>query len=81
MSSAIDLKKFPSLLQGYDLADIFHANETGLFFQCLLSKMAIFKKHKCKGGKQNKVHVTMLLAANQNDTEKLLPVMIGHSTK
>ena len=43
--------------------------------------MAIFKGDKCKGGKQSKVRVTVLLAANQKDTEKLSPVMLGHSTK
>lgn len=81
--SVIDdwLKKIPSLLQGYDPADIFNADETGLFFQCLPNKTAIFKGDECKGGKQSKVRVTILLAANQNGTEKLLPLMIGRSAK
>lgn len=75
------LQTLPSLLQGYDPADIFNADETGLFFQCLPNKTAIFKGDECKGGKQSKVRVTVLLAANQNGSEKLPPVMIGRSEK
>ena len=46
------IKKLLSLLQGYDPADIFNADETSLFFfQCLLNKTAIFKEDDCKGGK------------------------------
>ena len=43
--------------------------------------MGFFKEDKCKGGKQSKVHVTILLAANQKGTEKLSEVMMGRSTK
>ena len=43
--------------------------------------MVIFKGDKCKGGKRSKVPVTILVAANQNGTEKLSSETIGRSTK
>ena len=43
--------------------------------------MTTFKGDECKGGKQSKVCVTILLAANQSGTEKLSPAVIGRSTK
>ena len=64
------LKKLPSLFQGYDLVNIFKADEIGFFFQCLPNKTAIFKGDECKSGKQSKMRVTILRAANQNDTKK-----------
>ena len=75
------LKKLPSLLQGYDPADTFNADEAGLFFKCLPNKMAILKGDECKEGKQSKVSVIILLAANQIGTEKLSSGMLGRLTK
>lgn len=75
------LKELPSLLQGYDPNDVFNAGETGLFYRCLPDKTATFKGKNCRGGKQNKLRVTVLLAANQSGTEKLPPVMIGRTKK
>jgi len=58
---------------------VFNADETALFYQCLPNKTATFKGEECRGGKQSKVRVTLLLAANQSGTEKLPPLMIGRS--
>ncbi|GBM38002.1 Tigger transposable element-derived protein 4 [Araneus ventricosus] len=75
------LSELPSLLKDYKADDVFNADETGLFFQCLPNKTAAFKGEECHGGKQSKLHMTVLLAANQNDKEKLPPLMIGQSKK
>ncbi|GBN85688.1 hypothetical protein AVEN_156698-1 [Araneus ventricosus] len=55
--------------------------EIGLFFQCLPNKTAAFKGEECHGGKQSKLRVTVLLAANQSGKEKLPPLVIGRSKK
>ncbi|GBN01299.1 hypothetical protein AVEN_201320-1 [Araneus ventricosus] len=58
-----------------------NADETGLFFQCLPNKTAVFEGEECHGGKQSKLRVTVLLATNQSGKEKLPPAMIGLSKK
>ncbi|XP_042913841.2 tigger transposable element-derived protein 6-like, partial [Parasteatoda tepidariorum] len=68
-------------VKGYEPKNIFNADETGLFYQCLPDKTAIFKDEACRGGKQSKAHLTLLLAANEAGTEKLPPLMIGRSEK
>ncbi|GBL95746.1 Tigger transposable element-derived protein 4 [Araneus ventricosus] len=71
------LSELPSLLKGYKADDVFNGDETGLFFQCLPNKTEAFENEECHGGKQSKLCVTMLLAANQSGQEKLPPLMIG----
>ncbi|GBM78723.1 hypothetical protein AVEN_243989-1 [Araneus ventricosus] len=56
-------------------------DETGLFFQCLPNKTAAFKGKEYHGGKQSKLRVTVLLAANQSGKEKLPTLMIGRCKK
>ncbi|GBL74310.1 Tigger transposable element-derived protein 6 [Araneus ventricosus] len=75
------LSELPSLLKDYKTDDVFNANETGLFFQCFPNKTAVFKGEECHSGKQSKLRVTVLLAANQSGKEKLPPLMIGQSKK
>ncbi|GBN03409.1 Tigger transposable element-derived protein 4 [Araneus ventricosus] len=71
------LSELPSLLRDYKADDVFNADETGLFFQCLPNKTAAFKGEERHGGKQGKIRVTVLLAANQSGKEKLPPLIIG----
>lgn len=75
------IKDIPALVKGYKPKDIFNADETGLFYQCLPDKNAMFKDEECRGGKQSKVRLTVLLAANEDGSEKLPPLMIGRSEK
>ncbi|GBL91826.1 hypothetical protein AVEN_172750-1 [Araneus ventricosus] len=56
----------PSLLKDYKADDVFNADETGLFFQCLPNKTAAFKGKEWQGGEQGKLRVTLLLAANRS---------------
>ncbi|XP_042901996.1 tigger transposable element-derived protein 4-like [Parasteatoda tepidariorum] len=75
------IKNIPDLVKGYEPKNIFNADETGLFYQCLPDKTAMFKDEACRGGKQSKARLTLLLAANEAGTEKLPPLMIGRSEK
>ncbi|GBL84405.1 hypothetical protein AVEN_117171-1 [Araneus ventricosus] len=60
----------------YKADDVFNADETGLFFLCLPNQTAAFKGEECHGGKQGKLRVTVLLAANQSGKEKFPSLMI-----
>ncbi|GBM99982.1 Tigger transposable element-derived protein 6 [Araneus ventricosus] len=68
-------------MEDYETDDVFKADETGLFFQCLSRKKVAFKVEECPSGKQSKLRVTVLLAANQSGKEKLPTLMIGPSKK
>ena len=54
----------PTLLSNYKLEDIFNADEFGLFYQCLPNKTLHLKSEKCSGGKNSKIRITGLAAAN-----------------
>ncbi|GBM43911.1 hypothetical protein AVEN_247130-1 [Araneus ventricosus] len=61
-------------ISDYKADDVFNADETGLFFQYLPNKTAAFRGEECHGGKQSKLRVTVLLAANQSGKENLPPL-------
>ncbi|GBN02486.1 Tigger transposable element-derived protein 4 [Araneus ventricosus] len=67
------------ILKDYKPENIFNADETALFFQCLPQKTLTFKKKKCFGGKQSKVKLTVILGANMTGHQKLKPLVIGRS--
>ncbi|GBN33005.1 Tigger transposable element-derived protein 4 [Araneus ventricosus] len=75
------LSELPYLLKDYKADDVFNADKTGFFFQCFPNKTVAFKGEECQDGKQSKLRVTVLLAANQSDKEKLPPLMLGRSKK
>ncbi|GBM64990.1 Tigger transposable element-derived protein 4 [Araneus ventricosus] len=62
------------ILKDYKPENIFNADETALFFQCLPQKTFTFKKEKCFGGKQNKARLTVMTGH-----QKLKPLVIGRS--
>lgn len=70
-------EQLPELTKGYKPEDIFNADETGMYYQCLPDKTLTFKGDLCHGGKNSKQRVTVLLGANQTGTVKLKPLMIG----
>ena len=54
----------PTLLSNCKLEDIFNADEFGFFYQCLPNKTLYLKSKKCSGGKNSKIRITGLAAAN-----------------
>ena len=65
-------------MKGYELKDIWNADETGLFWRALPDKSPSVKKGRCKGGKYAKQRITVLLIVNALG-EKEPPVIIGRS--
>ena len=68
----------PTLLSNSKLEDIFNADEFGLVYQCLPNKALHLKSEKCLGGKNSKIRITGLAAANSVG-EKLPMFVIGKS--
>ena len=68
----------PTLLSNNKLEDIFNADEFGLFYQCLPNKTLHLKSEKCSGGKNSKIRITGLAAAN-SVSDKLSMFVIGKS--
>ena len=71
-------RRLESLCKGYQLRDIFNADETGLFYRALPTKSMSVKGEEAKGGKKSKERITVLLACSA-EGEKLMPFVIGHS--
>ena len=69
------------LMNEYNEADIFNADETALFYKLLPERSLVFKNETCSGGKRAKQRLTILLAANMSGTEKLPLLVIGNSQK
>ena len=69
---------FPTLLSNYKPEDIFNADEFVLFYQCLPNKTLHLKSEKCSGGKNSKIRITGLAAANSVG-DKLPMFAIGKS--
>lgn len=74
-------EKLLSLISPYDARNVFNADETGLFYECLPDRTLCLKNEKCHGGKNSKVRVTLLLCANMDGSQKLKLLMIGKSAK
>ena len=71
----------PTLLDGYELKNVFNADETGLFYKLLPNKTLCFKNQPCHGGKHSKDRVTVLVGAHADGSEKLPLLVIGKSKK
>ncbi|GFY22849.1 tigger transposable element-derived protein 6 [Trichonephila clavipes] len=87
-SSSVDINfcskrqnSLSDLIKEYEPRNIFNTDEAGLFFKCLPEKTFTFKKEKCHGGKHSKESITILLAVNMDDSEKIIPLVIGKSAK
>ena len=68
----------PALLSNYNLEDIFKADESDLFYQCLPNKTLHLKSEKCSGGKNSKIRITGLAAANSVG-DKISMFLVGKS--
>ncbi|GBM90303.1 Tigger transposable element-derived protein 6 [Araneus ventricosus] len=67
------------ILKDYKPENIFNADETALFFQCLPQKTLTFKKENCFGGKQSKARLSAILGANMTGHQKSKPLAIGRN--
>ena len=73
-------ERLPEIVKGYELKDIWNADETGLFWRALPDKSLSVRKGRCKGGKYAKQRITVLLIVNALG-EKEPPIIIGRSLK
>lgn len=71
------------LISMYESADVFNADETGMYFQLLPHRTLAVKGDRCRprGGKKSKQRVTALFCYNADGTEKLKPLIIGKLSK
>jgi hypothetical protein len=69
-------KRLATITDGYDLADIYNADETGLYFRALSNRSMIVRDDPRKGIKTSKERITVLLACSAAG-EKLKPLVIG----
>lgn len=60
---------------------MYNADETGLFYEMLPMKTLDFKGKLCRGGKQSKKRVTVLLHANLDGFDKQPLLVISKSAK
>ncbi|GBN41768.1 Tigger transposable element-derived protein 6 [Araneus ventricosus] len=74
------VEKLRSVYQGYDVKNIFNADETDLFYCILPDKTLCFKGEKCNGGKISKERFTILLCYNMLG-EFETPLVIGKARK
>ncbi|UYV71441.1 hypothetical protein LAZ67_8003210 [Cordylochernes scorpioides] len=66
---------------GYDPANIYNADETGLFFQLIPDRTLAHKDENCRGVKRMKQRITVLLCCNSTGTDKRRLLIIGKSAK
>ncbi|XP_064468534.1 tigger transposable element-derived protein 6-like [Ornithodoros turicata] len=74
-------ERLPHVLSSFDPADIYNADESGLFFQMLPKRTLALKGETCHGGKQSKLRITVLLCTNMDGSDKRAPLVIGYSKK
>ena len=70
-------RSISTLIAGYDLENVFNMDETG-FFRCLPDSTLSHVSESCKGGKQGKNRLTVVLTCSALG-EKLKPMIIGKS--
>ena len=81
-------ERLPDICRGYDPRDRFNADGTGLLWKATPTQTLNFKGQKCSGGgggggsmKHSKELVTIMVACNQDGTEKLPLLLIGKYAK
>ena len=71
----------PKLLRTYHPQHIFNADETGSFIQAMPHRMHVFLGKTCHDGTKSKSHLTALLCANMDGSEKQPALIIVQSKK
>ena len=69
----------PALLVSYEPHNIFNADETALFYRAQSNKTLFYKNLDCNKTKVCKEHLSLLLTAYMDGSEKLRPIVIGKS--
>ena len=69
--------RLPTIIQNYNLVDIYNCDETGLFFKLMPGRSLVIDKNGCNGGKKSRDRYTVMLCTNWLGTDKLKPVVIG----
>lgn len=67
------------ILDNYVDTDVFNGDETGLLFQMLPSKTHALKGDTCKGGKNSKLCLTVILCTNMDGSNKRAAFVNGIS--
>ena len=68
-------QKLPTIIEGYELRDIYNMDETGLFFRQTTNKTLFDSGEKCSSGKKVKVRMTVMLCANVLREKEKAPVI------
>lgn len=71
----------PHFLNRYAARDVYNADESALFFDCLPNKTLAFRGNRCEGGKKSKLRVTLLFCTNMDGSDKRQLLLIGKSAK
>lgn len=74
-------KRLPDICRGYSKNDHFNADETVFMGKATPTQTLNLRGEKCTAGKKSKDRVTVLVACNQDGTEKLLLLVIGKYAK
>ena len=72
-------KVLPVLIEGYEHRDIFHADETALFYQAKPDKGMVIQGQPVPNFKKSKKRMTIMFATNWTGSDKLRPLVIGSS--
>ena len=67
-----------SIIEYYDVSDIFYCDETSLFFQLMPDRSLLIDRNDCRGGKRSKDRYTVMLCFSMLGIEKLKPAVIGN---
>jgi len=70
-------ERLPHICRSYSMKDRFNADETGFMWKATPTQTLNLRGEKCTGGKKSKERVTVLMACNQDGTEKLPLLVIG----
>lgn len=73
-------RKANDIIAKYDLKDVFNMDETGLYYR-MLPDRTLTLATSTKGIKKAKIRISLALTSNATGTEKLTPIVIGHSKK
>ncbi|XP_066293140.1 tigger transposable element-derived protein 6-like [Branchiostoma lanceolatum] len=81
VSSAEDWTRdvLPGILREYDPELIYNCDETGLFYRALPNGTLAAKGENVAGGKKAMDRISILFTCNMTGTDKLTPLVIGHS--
>uniref|UniRef100_H3A6W8 HTH CENPB-type domain-containing protein n=1 Tax=Latimeria chalumnae TaxID=7897 RepID=H3A6W8_LATCH len=72
---------FPILVRNYSMRDLYNIDETGLFYQLLPRKTFASSDDNCAGTKRSKRRTTLLIGANMDGSDRMLPLFIGKFAK